>query len=209
MRGKGRGREVSARGDVNLVVPVFRPFKRLGSALRLSPIEVGRAVEAAVLFHGFRLLLKVIPFRRFRRVLGPSGPVASSPERPVGRPSPSAIAISQALFRASKLYPDTCLPQTLAGRVMLRRRRLPSTLSLGTRHEEGKLTFHAWIATEGVILNVGGGPRHFATIATFYDPPFDSRPPRESDVGSVPQSSVLDLARLLRRGSSTSGRRGK
>ncbi len=158
------------------------------SALRLPPVEVGRAVEAALLFHGFRLLLRVVPFRTFRRVLGPSGPIASSPEGPVRRPSAAAIAVSQALFRASKPYPDTCLPQALAGRVMLRRRRIPSTLSLGTRHKEGDLTFHAWIATEGVILNVGGGPRQFATLATFYDPPFETQAPRESDAGAGSQA---------------------
>ncbi len=142
----------------------------------MPPAEVVRAAEAAALFHGFRLALRVVHFRRLRWVLGASGPALSTPEGPAGRPSPTAIAVSQALFRASKPYPDTCLPQALAGRVMLRRRGIPSTLSLGTRRRPDGLTFHAWIATDGVILNVGGGPRRFATLATFYDPPPRPRP---------------------------------
>ncbi len=61
---------------------------------------------------------------------------------------------------------------------MLRRRGIPSTLSLGTRREGEDLTFHAWIATDGVVLNVGGGRRPFVTLATYYDPPLDDAPSR-------------------------------
>ena len=67
---------------------------------------------------------------------------------------------------------------------MLRRRGVPSTLSLGTRRDGDDLVFHAWIATDGVVLNVGGGHRPYTTLATYYDPPPIDAQVTQQDVGS-------------------------
>ena len=150
--------------------PSSVPSSRLRSALRLPPAEIARAVEAAVLFHGFRLALRVVPVRRLVRVLGERGDL-DAPPTVAERPAASIFAVRRALRRASRGHPDTCLAQALAGRVMLRRRRLPSTLSLGVREEGGDLAFHAWLRAGGLLLNTGGGPRQFAVLGTFHDAP--------------------------------------
>ena len=64
------------------------------------------------------------------------------------------------------------LPQAFAGRVMLHRRGLPSTLSLGVRDEgDGVLDFHAWLRAGGLLINWGGGPRQYAVLGTYHDTP--------------------------------------
>jgi hypothetical protein len=46
-----------------------------------------------------------------------------------------------------------CLPQAIAAKWMLRRRKLPSTLYLGLqRDDELKLTAHAWLRVGNTIL---------------------------------------------------------
>lgn len=143
---------------------------RLRTALGLPSVEWARAAEAAALFHGFRLALRVVPFRRFQGLLGTPGPRDARPEAPPA-PAPGALAVARAIHRAAKAHPDTCLAQALAGRVMLRRRGLPSTVSLGARRGDGDFAFHAWLRSGGVLLTAGGGPDHFTVLSTFYDPP--------------------------------------
>lgn len=143
---------------------------RLRTAAGLPPGELARAAEAAVLVAGFRVALRVVPLRRLRGVLGEEGPRDEPQPRPE-RPDPAVFAVARALRRVSKTNPRTCLAQALAGRVMLRRRGLPSTLSLGARPgPDGPFAFHAWLRSEGVVLNVGGGPRQYAVLATYHDP---------------------------------------
>ena len=49
------------------------PRPRLLRVLRLPLPELGRAVEAAVLFHAFRVVLRVVPIRRLTPLLGEAG----------------------------------------------------------------------------------------------------------------------------------------
>ncbi|PAP75865.1 lasso peptide biosynthesis B2 protein [Rubrivirga marina] len=144
-----------------MLLPRFR------GALRLSPSELARVVEAVVLFHGFRVALRVVSGARLVRWLGARGPQDTPPE---ALPS-GVVEVRRALRRASRRHANTCLAQALAGRVMLRRRGLPSTLSLGARKEGERLAFHAWLRAGGLLLNPGGGPRDYAVLATFHDAP--------------------------------------
>ena len=152
--------------------PVLLP--RVRGALRLSPSELVRAVEAVVLFQGFRVALRVVSGARLVRWLGARGTPDAPPAAPEALP-PGVAAVRRALRRASRRHPDTCLAQALAGRVMLRRRGLPSTLSLGARKEGERLAFHAWLRAGGLLLNPGGGPRDYAVLATFHDTPGPAR----------------------------------
>ena len=149
-----------------------RLLRHVRSGLRLSPREALEAAEAAALFYTFKLVLRVVPVRKLRWVLGTEGPPAPIlPADTVLQLPPAVFAVRRALRRSAASYEDTCLPQSLAGRVMLRRRGLPSALSLGTRRENGQLKFHAWISTGGLPLNSGGGPRRHTVLTTFYDTP--------------------------------------
>ena len=147
------------------------PRPRLLRVLRLPLPELGRAVEAAVLFHAFRVVLRVVPIRRLTPLLGEAG----APDAPLDgahTATDGVLAVRRALRRAGRRHPDTCLPQAFAGRVMLHRRGLPSTLSLGVRDEgDGVLDFHAWLRAGGLLINWGGGPRQYAVLGTYHDTP--------------------------------------
>ncbi len=127
--------------------------------------------EALVLFHAFRLGLRVVPFRWFRALFGDPGPLDRPGERrPVGPPAAAAATVRRWLKRASRHLPDTCLAQALAGRVMLRRRGLASALSFGARDEDtAPARFHAWLVHDGHVLSGGAGLRRYTVIATYYD----------------------------------------
>lgn len=119
-----------------------------------------------MLFRAYQIALRVVPVRR---LLGPPGP----PEDPPAAPDadrPGARSVRRALRRAARAHPDTCLAQTLAGRAMLRRRGLPWALSLGTRQTPEGLAFHAWLRSDGVLINDGDAPHRYAVLSTFRDP---------------------------------------
>ena len=143
---------------------------RLRSVLRLPAAERARAVEAAVLFHAFRALVRVVPRRRLRPLFGEEGPPDAVPAAPPAPPR-AVREVRRALERACRATPDTCLAQALAGRAMLRRRGLPSTLSLGVRRHDGELAFHAWLRAGGVLVNGSAGPGQYRVLSTFYDRP--------------------------------------
>ncbi len=129
--------------------------------------------ESTALFWWFTVALKLVPFRRFKRLLGPAGDKDSPWERePKGPPPDDARVVSLWLRRIARKHEDTCLAQALAGRVMMRRRRLASTVSFGAREEaDGDLEFHAWLVHDDWVLTGGGALRCYSVIATFYDDP--------------------------------------
>ncbi|MCP5026052.1 MAG: lasso peptide biosynthesis B2 protein [Actinomycetia bacterium] len=145
----------------------IRTFARLPWRDRLA------WAESTALFWWFTVALKLVPFRRFKRLLGPTGDKDSPWERePKGPPPDDARIVSLWLRRIAGKHEDTCLAQALAGRVMMRRRRLPSTVSFGVREgADGDLEFHAWLVHDDWVLTGGGALRAFTVIATFYDDP--------------------------------------
>lgn len=128
--------------------------------------------ESTALFWCFVLALKFVPFRRFRRVLGTVGPkhdpTTPRPDTPV---DDDIRTVARWMRRIAKRHPDTCLAQALAGRVMLRRRRLPSLISFGVRADEsGRWAFHARLVHDDLVLTGGGELARFSVLSTFYDP---------------------------------------
>lgn len=67
-------------------------------------------------------------------------------------------------------WDSNCLAQALAGKIMLRRRGIVSTLYLGVaKGERGTLDAHAWLRSGTFILTGGGNLSRYAVTATFAD----------------------------------------
>ena len=157
------------------------------------------AVEAALFLAIARLLVKHVPFRHWRRWLVSAEPQGSPGAR--GWQLPSVRHVARVVPKAADLVPfeAVCLPQAIAGQWMLRRRRVPSRLSLGARRkhaadgeelspprggrlrsrpisaagEEGAGTaYHAWLSVGGRCV-LGGPVDAYAEL-----PPFDGIPQR-------------------------------
>jgi hypothetical protein len=59
-----------------------------------------------------------------------------------------------------------CLEKALAGRWMLRRRGIPSTMYVGMAKRGGNFIAHAWLVGEGRTVT-GGSTENYATLAAF------------------------------------------
>lgn len=146
-------------------------LRRSARVLRgLSWPERVAVVESTLLFWWFSIALKVVPFRSFKRVLGPPG----TKDDPAALTSTNAVGddvqmVTRSVQRIARRHPDTCLAQALAARVMMRRRAQPSRLSLAVRTDGAARAFHAWLAQNDCVVSGGDQLEAFSVIATFTD----------------------------------------
>jgi len=125
--------------------------------------------EAAFNLVGAQLAIRFIPFSRIARGLGRPGqaPEVSAVDSEEGR---RAQQVGWAVTKLARYAPwdAKCLAQAVAGKWMLRRRRLPSVLYLGVDHgDESWLDAHAWLRCGTAFVT--GEPEHerFKILATF------------------------------------------
>ncbi len=141
---------------------------RLSKFLRQEAPGKLLLLEALAWLCWVKLLLLFVPFRwlapRLGRPQSESPPAISPVERDL------ALRISWAVQSVAAHVPlgFVCLPQAIAAKWMLRRRRLASTLYLGVaRPDEVKLTAHAWLRVGDKILTGRAESFTHSTIATF------------------------------------------
>ena len=143
-------------------------MRRLRKFLALPAAERGCLLEAACWLGLARLAILVLPFRRVAPFLGRH--MARSPEQAGAAPADLLDRLSWALATTSRRLPwgCKCLAQAMAGKAMLQRRRLPSTLYLGLAKEgEAQLQAHAWLRCGQRILTGRQGMIGFTIIASF------------------------------------------
>jgi hypothetical protein len=143
-------------------------MSRLRKFLGLTAADRRLLLEAAVWLGVARLAILVLPFRRVAQCLGRH--MARSPEEAGAAPADLLDRISWAVATASRHLPwdCLCLVQAMAGKAMLKRRGVPSTLYLGlAKAGEAQLQAHAWLRCGERILTGWQGMGEFAVIATF------------------------------------------
>ncbi len=132
----------------------------------LSRREKALFTEAVVLHLWVGLLLQVIPFRHIPVFFGSRQSDAPAREENQSRNTISGqqagliSLIKDAVSRAGNVSPwkNRCLVSSLAGRCMLRRRRIPSELSLGvTKEPGGRVLAHAWLTSGSLNIIEKGG----------------------------------------------------
>jgi hypothetical protein len=129
---------------------------------RLTLLEAGSALILSGLAAG------ILPFAWVARLLRMSRTDSSeSAQAPLMKREARRVrwAIHQAAARSP--FPFVCLARSLAARIMLWRRGVPSTLRLGVRKAEcGSLDAHAWLIAAGVCVS-GDGQESFAEVGRF------------------------------------------
>ena len=143
-------------------------MNRLHKFLRCSRADRLLLLEALFWLGWAKLLLLIVPFRwiapRLGRQMTESPDSLTEAERPLIRRVGWAV---QAIARYLPLG-FVCLPQAMAAKWMLRRRRMPSTLYLGLRREEkANLTAHAWLRVGAKIITGRTAIMDHRVIATF------------------------------------------
>ncbi len=141
----------------------FSKVRRLDWRQRWLLLEAGLTLAAT------QAAIRLLPFRWIVPRLGRR--VDASPEEPVSAERvQQARQVGWAVQTLARFLPwdAKCLAQALAGKWMLQRRRLPSTLYLGVdRGQEKWLEAHAWLGCGTEIIT--GEPQHerFKIIAAF------------------------------------------
>lgn len=141
---------------------------RLAKFLRHDRAGRGLLLEALAWLCWARLLLLFVPFRRIAPHLGRS--MTESPSAMAAQERLLASRVSWAVQSVAAHVPFgfVCLPQAMAAKWMLRRRRLASTLYLGVaRPDEVKFTAHAWLRAGDMILTGRAESRTHTILATF------------------------------------------
>ncbi len=120
-----------------------------------------------------RLALRLVPFRRLARHLGPlqvETPADAPPEHLA-----QARWVGLAIVRVSPYTPWTsnCFPQALVAKFWLRRRRIPTTLYLGvalTKIDDSphsEMIAHAWLRCGSLLVTGGRGHERYTVTASF------------------------------------------
>lgn len=125
-------------------------------------------LEALAWLSWAKLLLLLVPFRwiapRLGKLKAQSSAALTEKERRL------VARISWAVQSVAAHVPlgFVCLPQAMAAKWMLRRRRLASTLYLGVAQlDKVKFTAHAWLRAGDKILTGQAESLTHSTIATF------------------------------------------
>lgn len=121
--------------------------------------------EAWVYLGIARVMLVFMPFRKIAPMLGESiyADTASLPSSL--RPHRIRAAISRAASCAP--WRTKCFEQALAGKLMLRYRRMSGVIFFGVNKAGAELKAHAWLESEGVIITGAKGIEQYTVIARF------------------------------------------
>lgn len=127
-------------------------MRRLQSFLRLPARERFLYLRTWLLLFRIRLMLWVLPYRRWRQIAAHMIRVEN--ERQLDRPQVNQI--TRAVRVMSKYVPQaSCLTQALAAQTLLANEGQRSQLRVGVTQNSGKLEAHAWVQIDGRVV-IGG-----------------------------------------------------
>jgi hypothetical protein len=141
---------------------------RLVKFLQISGMERCLFIEAALWLGIIRLSLLIIPFRWITPFLGSH---MAQPLEKVPLINKDLVnRVSWAIHAAGRHLPwkCKCMDKAVAGKAMLNRLGVPSTLYLGVAKDADKsLRAHAWLQTGGVFVSGGQGSVQYTVVSTF------------------------------------------
>lgn len=120
-------------------------------------------LRAMLLVAGFRVALRILPFRIVQRAALGARSLGARHRRDVHVP---ASRIIWAVTTAARYIPGaTCLPQALAAHRLLTRAGHDSRIEIGVaRDEQERFKAHAWVVFGGVVV-IGATPDHYTPLA--------------------------------------------
>jgi hypothetical protein len=164
-------------------------MNRLARFMRCSRPDRRLLSEALALLCCARILIRAVPFRWIVPHLG--RPMAESPVDVGEAQRQIALRVAWAVQAVASHVPlgFVCMPQALAAKWMLRRRRLPSTLYLGLQQQkECGMTAHAWLRVGDMILTGRHESSNHTVVATFAEETTPTH--RTPAVAVAPQPSL-------------------
>lgn len=111
------------------------------------------------------LIVTFLPLKYYSRYLGKLNHTFNT-----GPALEQTGMIVRAVFRSSKYAPwnTRCLINAIAGKFLMNRYRIPSTLYLGVAKEQGsRLIAHAWLKSGDQFITGRRGSSKFTVVSTF------------------------------------------
>lgn len=121
----------------------------------------------AYIFLAVARILKALPFAKVAPSLGVQ---MEETDYTMNADPVTLKQISQAIhiMSAYTFWESQCLVKAIAGMKMLERRKIESTLYLGTaKDEEGKLIAHAWLRSGSYYISGSEGMERFSVVGKF------------------------------------------
>jgi hypothetical protein len=133
---------------------------------RLSRANKCLLLESVFCMTVAKLLLVCLPFRQLSECL-------TRPIRGISRDlkPEESTRIGDMVERVNRHLPWTskCFDRAIAMKMMLRRRRIVSTLCLGIKKNNAKIVAHAWLVCDDKVVTGDEEIDSYACIATFTD----------------------------------------
>ena len=147
-------------------------MRTVRALMRASWSDRALLAEATVCLAVARVALLRLPFRVLAARLGDHmehTTLADDPDR-----TAAARRVGWAIRAVSARAPwrTKCLEQALAGKAMLRRRRIPSTVYFGVAPaagNDGPFDAHAWLRTGTLHVTGGAQVGRYTVLSTFAD----------------------------------------
>lgn len=132
-------------------------------------------VEVFALLGAARLVLRLVPFRRLARRLGPLQSETSMEALPDQLAQAQRVRLAIARIAPRTLWESNCFPQALAAKFWLKRRGIPSTLYLGVALNKADVAApdapgmeaHAWLRCGPLVVTGARGSERFTVVARF------------------------------------------
>lgn len=142
-------------------------MRRLNHLKKLSWKDRVILTEATLMLGVARFMIKTLSFRRVRRLTGK--PEDKTARNRLPDEKDQIMNIGQILEKASRNLPweCRCLAQAIAGKYMLARRNIASTIYVGVARDEKGLASHAWLKCGELCVTGGKEKDHFTVITDF------------------------------------------
>lgn len=127
-----------------------------------------KSITLAVWFYAawYRFRIRFVPMKYLRKYFGAEG--EESPEEGTAEQYRYAKLVAGHVNRSAGHTPweSKCLVRALTAQRLLRKKKIPTTLYLGVKTEEGKMLAHAWLRT-GRLYVTGGDGEGYAVVAKY------------------------------------------
>src|SRR3954451_5985542 len=143
---------------------ITHKLKTLGSLEKEKKILL---LEAYV-YLAWARILKKIPFSKLAPSLGTHMTETSMVDNPSDRQSLRFVSDAIHIMSRYTFWESMCLVKAIAGMKMLKRRKIESTLYLGTaKDEKGKMIAHAWLRSGSYYISGAEEKDKFTVVAKF------------------------------------------
>lgn len=142
-------------------------MKRVGIYVKMSG-SMRRLIVEAYIYLAWARILKWMPFSRIAPALGTEMAETTKDQCPERRRTLSDI--SQAIHLSSKytFWESECLVKAIAAMKMMEKRKIESTMYLGTaKDKEGKLIAHAWVRSGPYYITGNEGIEQYTVVRKF------------------------------------------